>query len=277
MRKAKIGSILLLLISVIIFVGFKITIKMVQDTTPPVLSCASEVLEVSVSVTEEELLADVSAQDDKSGDVSDQLVIESMSEIAEDGTCTITYAAVDEKMNVGRVRRTLRYTDYQKPTFDLSQPLIFPVGSRINVFDSISAHSVMDGSLDEKIKYALKTDLITTEVGEYPIEFRVKDSAGSQVYLTISIEIYDSKYSDLELQLSDYLVYLEKGSAFQPTAYFKGAQTAHGADGNTLSVTADDLQIQSNVDTQTEGTYYADYILNYNGLQGKTRLIVVVE
>ncbi|MBQ9150380.1 hypothetical protein IJX73_05560, partial [bacterium] len=59
--------------------------------------------------TEEDLLKGVSANDSRSGDVSDTLVIESLSDFTEEGKRIITYAAVDESMNVGRCERTIVY------------------------------------------------------------------------------------------------------------------------------------------------------------------------
>ena len=66
------------------------------------------------------------------------------------------------------------------------------------------------------------------------------------------------------MSLKEYLVYLDKGQSFDPYAYYNGAD----AEG--------ELSIESNVNTEEEGSYYVDYVVNGFGGKGKNRLIVVV-
>lgn len=278
MKKIRIFSLVLLMVSTAIFVGYRTYKNATQDVTPPVISCKSDILEVSVQTPEEEFLADVKAMDETDGDVSDQLVIEKMSSFTEEGTRIITYAAVDEHLNVGTLDRTLVYTDYKPPVFSLKRPLSFATGSTIDVLSCVSANSSLDGSLDERVKYSLEETIITTESGEYPIAFRVMDSAGNQVYLDTVIEIYDRNYSDLDVLLKEYLVYVKKGSSFQPDKYFQGARRAHVyGEQEMLTLQSSQLEIRSDVNTDEKGTYCVDYFVNYDGSLGKSRLIVVVQ
>lgn len=278
MKKIRIFSLVLLIVSAAIFAGYRIYIKVTQDILPPVISCESDILEVSVQTTEEELLADVKAMDETDGDVSDQLVIEKMSDFTEEGTRIITYAAVDEHFNVGTLERTLVYTDYKAPVFKLNRPLSFKAGSAIDVLACVSADSSLDGSLDDRVKYSLEETVVTTEPGEYPIALRVMDSAGKQVYLNTVIEIYDRNYGDLDVILKEYLVYVKKGSSFQADRYFEGAKPMYTSDDEEmLELKSGQLTIQSEVNMDEEGIYCVDYFVNYNGAQGKSRLLVVVQ
>ena len=152
MKKLRVFSIVLLIVSVIIFIAFQMYAKVVRDNKSPVITCESEELVVSVEATTEELLENVTAKDSHSGDVTDTLVIEEMSAFTEDGTRVITYAAVDESKNVGRCERVLTYTDYEKPKFGMNSSLCFRMGTNINIFDVITAESSLDGDLSEKIK-----------------------------------------------------------------------------------------------------------------------------
>lgn len=90
-----------------------------------------------------ELLADVKAEDNLSGDVSGTLVVEQISEITEENERTITYAAIDEKGNVGRAERTLKYIDYQGPWFKLKDSLRYKAGDTLNVLDRVEAESLL--------------------------------------------------------------------------------------------------------------------------------------
>lgn len=264
MKKMKILSILLFVSAIAIYLIYGIYEKKNSDEIAPVLQCETEALTVSVSATEEELLQGVTAKDDKSGNVEDTLVIESISSFTEENTRMITYAAIDEKGNVGRVQRTLSYEDYQKPRFDLKEPLRFSVGGSINFLNNVSADSVLDGNLTDKIKYTLESSIDLKSTGVYQVEYRVMDSAGSVVYLPLEVEVYDPTEERIHVILTDYLVYLPQGAQFTPNAYFVGSDIE-----GTLTVT-------SGVDTRNAGVYFVDYVVTSENSIGKSRLVVVV-
>ena len=265
MKKLRMFSIILLVVSATAYFGFQVYSKVTRDNTPPVVTCDSEELRVSVSQPEEDLLKGVKAVDDRSGDVKDTLVIEEISDFTEEGTRIITYAAVDESKNVGRMERTLVYEDYQAPVFDMSNGLCFTAGSNVDILGRISAESVIDGDLTSKIKYSLEKSINASEPGNYPVQFRVMDSAGKTVYLNTVVEICDREYAGIDVYLSDYLIYLEKGQEFSPWEYYQGTDREA------------DLAVDSKVDTTKEGTYYVDYIASAGTLKGKNWLVVVVE
>ena len=66
------------------------------------------------------------------------------------------------------------------------------------------------------------------------------------------------------MTLSDYLVYIGRGSDFNPEDYYQDAD----AEG--------DLDIESTVNTSEAGTYYVDYTVSAGNMSGKSRLVVVV-
>lgn len=263
--KKNIISIVLLVLSLSIVITYKQIDSANTDSIPPVLTADSSVIEASVEVTEEELLKGITAYDARWGDVTDTIVVENISNFIEENTRIITYAAVDGSMNVGRLERTLVYTDYKEPVFNLSKPLSFIVGTRINILSNISADSSLDKDLTEKVRYGLDSVIDNLATGEYPIEFRVTDSCGKTSYLNTFIEICDASYSAIDIELSDYLIYLPVNSKFNPNSYFKGASI----DG--------ELSINSKVDTTTPGTYHVDYYVTSASIHGKSRLVVVVE
>lgn len=265
MKKIRLLSTIILLISVAGFTIFWMYSNIVKDSTPPVVRCETEELVVSVEASEEELMEGVTAVDDRSGDVSDSIVIEEMSAFTEEGTRIITYAAVDESKNVGRCERILKYSDYEEPRFNLSDSLCYTVGSNVNIFDVISAESSLDGNLGGNIKYTLKKTINTMEEGSYPVEFRVTDGGGKTVYLSTEIEILGKDYAGIKVSLESYLIYIKKGSSFDASAYYKGASTEG------------ELTIWSSVNTKEEGTYSVDYIVTSGSISGKNRLLVVVE
>lgn len=265
MKKRNIYCLILLAVSLVCFIGYKQYRKATDDVTPPRLTCDSEVITAGVDITEEELLADVYAYDEVSGDVSDTLVIEDISDFISEGRRIVTYAAIDESRNVGRLERTLEYTDYKEPVFSLSAPLSYAVGSKVNMLGNISAESTLDGDLSNKIRYGLNGVIDNLIPGKYTVEYRVTDSCGKTSYLNTEIEIYDSVYSGIDVQLKKYLVYVNKGKKFNPDSYFKSSNIEG------------ELTVVSNVNTKKEGVYYVDYFVNGINASGKSRLVVVVK
>lgn len=263
MRKIKIFSIILFICSAAVYIGCRIYAGVMTDHTPPVIS-GGDAIEVSVEDPQEKLLEGMTAEDDRDGDVTDSLVVQEISEFDDEGNRTVRYAAVDDSGNVGYYSRTMTYTDYGQPRFAMSSPLRFPMGTSFNICEGITASSVLDGDLSDKIKYTLDRAVSNATTGTYEVEFRVMDSAGRTSYLKTLLEVYDPSEERIEVTLSDYLVYIRANSEFHASAYFEEASV----DG--------DLDIQSTVNTSKAGVYYADYVVTDNRLTGKSRLVVVV-
>lgn len=263
MRKIKIFSIILFICSAAIYIGCRIYAGVMTDHTPPVIS-GGDAIEVSVEDPQEKLLEGMTAEDDRDGDVTDSLVVQEISEFDDEGNRTVRYAAVDDSGNVGYYSRTMTYTDYRQPTFAMSSPLRFPMGTSFNICEGITASSVLDGDLSDKIKYTMDRAVSNATTGTYEVEFRVMDSAGRTSYLKTVLEVYDPSEERIEVTLSDYLVYIRANSEFHASAYFEEASV----DG--------DLDIQSTVNTSKAGVYYTDYVVTDNRLTGKSRLVVVV-
>ena len=176
MKKIRIISIVVLLLSTVMFVAFRVYEKTGQDRVPPEITFPEGGLLLHVEDGEEKLLADVKAEDNLSGDVSGTLVVEQISEITEENERTITYAAIDEKGNVGRAERTLKYIDYQGPGLAV---LCGTSGDlALNVLDRVEAESLLDGDLSGQIKYTMKNASDEKTVGIRYVDLRVTDSAG---------------------------------------------------------------------------------------------------
>ncbi len=262
--KKNIFCIILLVFSIASLIFFLKREEKINDTVAPVLTCESDTINASVSITEEELLMGVTAFDNRDGDVSNTIVVQSISNFIKENERIVTYAAIDSHMNVGRIERTLVYTDYKAPTFSLSKPLSYVVGSRVNVLANIRAKSVLDGDITEKIRYGLDTIIDNLTPGVYPVEFRVTDSCGKTSYLNTEIEIYDNSYSGIDVSLSKYVVYVKKNSDFNPEKYYKGSNIEG------------ELSIVNNVNTKKEGTYTVEYFVNGINASGKSKLLVIV-
>ena len=263
MKKIKIFSVILFLVSAAVFAGCRIYDRVMTDHTAPVIS-GPDTVQVSVTDPQEKLLEGMTVEDDRDGDVTDSLVVQKISEFNESGQRTVTYAAVDGSGNVAYYNRTLEYTDYQPPVFSMSAPLRFPMGADFNICRGISASSTLDGDLTNNIKYTLDRTVTASVTGTYQVEFRVMDSTGTTSYLTAELEVYDPSAETGEVTLSSYLVYLGVNGSFDPYAYYSGSDL----DGS--------LDVQSTVNTAAAGTYSVDYTMTEGQRTGRNRLIVVV-
>lgn len=264
MTNKKNWSIRILIVSVLIFAGYICYAMVISDNKAPEVTCDTDTITVSVKDNEKDLIKGVTAKDDRSGDVTKSIIVEKIGAMVGNER-VITYAAVDEKGNVGRASRTLKYKDYKPPTFAMEGSLRFPAGTSHDLLKNIKAESTLDGDLTDKIKCSKETVVDTSTEGSYQVEYRVSDSTGTVSYLPLTVDVYDPLKEKITITLTEYLVYLNKGESFNPYSYYQGASSYGG------------ISIQSDVDTQTPGIYTVEYSMNSGGYTGKSNLIVIVE
>ena len=81
--------------------------KLTADTSRPVITVDSELSEVSVKVTDEELLKGVTAYDEKDKDITDKIIVESISKFIEKGVCKVTYAVCDSDNHIATATKKM--------------------------------------------------------------------------------------------------------------------------------------------------------------------------
>lgn len=280
---------LLIVLCLAAFLAYQAVTRLSADTQSPTISVSGNVPELSVLDDRSALLSGVTATDDRDGDVTASLLVESIRLKSGDGTIDVTCAAFDRAGNVAKATRQARYTDYRSPRFSLSQPLLFPQGSSFDVLDIVGAGDVLDGDIQHRVRATSLDDASVSSVGAHQLQFRVTNSLGQTVELVLPVEVYPSGIYDMRLTLSDYLVYLEPGSSFDARSYLMSATQ------NTQTVSLRDtapanysVKITGTVDTATAGVYTVDYLVTHTVVNesdpensrvytGFTRLIVVVE
>lgn len=260
------------------FAGYRLVSRQRVDHTPPEITVPPEELQISVRADQNALLDGVTAWDDRDGDVTAYLVVEGISAVVGDQRAEVTYAAFDQAGNVAKCRRTLHYTDYQSPRFTLSQPLVFRSGRSFDVFDYVGAEDTLDGSLNDRIKATLVAgETSISEVGIHMVKFRVTNSMGDTAYLTVPVEVYAAAEYNAALELTEPLVYLQKGDAFRAEDYLRTLKI--GTREIVLNGTPEGVKVEidSDVNTQEPGCYSVSYTVSSETWTGHTRLIVVVE
>lgn len=242
-----------------------------RDDTPPVITCGSGVLEASVSAPPEELLADITAWDDQDGDITDRVLVEHVSSLVDEDQARITYVVFDSSDNAARYTRTIHYTDYQKPRFRLTAPLVYNTGDTITLLDRLTAEDVIDGEIQEKIRMTA-SNLSNTLPGTYHVTVQVTNSLGDTSVLPLSIQVVESAPTRTpRIRLTDYLVYVDRDSAFSPGDYIERVMDPMDS---PAVVDPERVDILENVDTSRAGVY--EVIYSYDGVSREAKAILTV-
>lgn len=245
------------------------------DRSTPEITFDSEVLEVSVAVTEEELLNGVTAADKKDGDVTDTIIIESISKMLGDHERIVTYAAFDKDNHVGKAQRKIRYTDYTSPRFSLDGPLEAGTmnAEMSDILAPLHATDCIDGDLTSQI-VVIDTEITSMSADAMTAQYEVQvtNSCGDVTTLKLPVRMQmNTSGSFAEIKLSEYLAYRKVGEAVDPAAFIVSAS----AGGQEYGVGG--VQINSNLDTSMPGVYTVTYTLSVEGNSTSTDLIIVVE
>lgn len=297
MRKFRIFSIIVFILSVAAFGYYKNEQVNSRDNQAPVISMDSDTIQVSCSAEESELLWGITAQDTKDGDVTDSLIIESLSNFVDNYTRNMTVVAFDSDNHASKASRKVSYTDYTPPVFSLTEPLRFASGTE-DIMGTLTCTDQIDGDLTNTIKMSSEYYVQVDTPGEYPMVFSVANSAGDVQRLPVTIEIYDpsEEYSKPAIELSEYLVYTTVGNPVNPWDYvsqitYNGIKYVKAEDGvlyaqnpsanlEKTAITAEEVQITDQIDSSTAGVYEAliqmTNTANSESYTGQVRLIVVV-
>ena len=297
MRRLERVSIIAFLVCAVILGIFIYREKIIKDQTGPVFSMDSNTVEMSVKDDESELLQGISAADASDGDVTDSIIVETISPFTGTGRRIVNYVAFDSDNNVTHAKRELIYTDYTPPRFHISKPLSFTLNAT-NLLDGITVEDCIDGDISRNIRMMSDSEIDTAHIGEYKARLKVTNSAGAVSYLPVTIEIYDAatKYRMPQLNLTHNIVYVDKGSYFDENDYLEsliinGTEYSFVSQGGTYgkpsygqteqdhTVDYDEVDIESEVDTDITGCYEVTYTFEdseYSTGSVTSRLYVVV-
>ena len=241
------------------------------DKTYPVITINGETMEVDLNVTDEELLAGVTAYDAKDGDLTGRVIVESISKFTETGTCKVYYAVCDNDNHVASASRKITYKGYTSPQFYLNRPLCFSQTETVNAASVIGAYDVLDGDISSNI-IITSADYEYGIIGIYSVKAEASNSKGDQVSLTFPMVVEDRSINAPQITLSQYLIYVPRGTEIVPESFFISA-----LDSVEKDVSAS-LHIENNYDPLTPGVYsFHYYATDSLDRRGHSVLMVVVE
>lgn len=245
-----------------------------EDISKPTFQASSATIEVSVKAERKDLCAGLHAYDNMDGDITDRIMVQSISSFSADDSFRVRYIVFDRASNYSVCERVARYTDYTPPTFTLNKPMVFNVGDTITYLDRISANDCIEGDISDRITL-LESNVSSSTQGTYRIKVSVTNKMGDTAELPLTVLVRNASPSAPTITLSKYLLYQKAGE-------LKNFRTLIASVSDPLLEEAapkKNVKINSSgYDYQTPGTY--DVYYYYTGASGETAtavLTVVVE
>ena len=242
--------------------------SMMTGGASPEIHFAEEMIDVETGTGDDALLEGVTATDQEDGDVTDSIMVEGISHFVEKDVVNVTYVAYDSQNHVARAMRRVHYTDYVSPRFSMSGPMVFLSKNVPDLMNYVGVEDLVDGNISVKAHASFDDSTsVLAAVGSHDVELSVTNSLGDTARLMIPVRVVEDNPHSENLPLKTYLVYVDRGSAFDPMFYLANAGQADS-----------DVQVASDVNTSAPGVYSVDYSLMKNDtVSAFTRLIVVVE
>ena len=264
MQRLRQFSILFFILALSVFLTYTVYTIMNTDKDGPKITMKNDYLKISVEDPEKALLAGVQAKDAKDGDVSDTLIVESISNFTNKGRRIVSYAAFDRDWNISKATREIEYTDYTSPQFVMKSPPRFSVKELSNTTDYselIQAKDCLDGDISKMIYITSLDEYEETHYGgKMDMEFQVSNSAGDVA--TIPITVAFNEVGAPLVNLTSYVVYVKKGETFDPNEFIKTVQV--GEKQYTTTEFHDEfedesLTVKNGVNINEEGFYQVTY------------------
>lgn len=289
MRKIRMIICGIFAVSCVIFLVHMVKTRQLEDHTPPVITCEEDVITVSASADDAELLKGVTAEDDMDGDITDSVRVSGITHFTEKGKRTITYIVFDAANQAGTAQRTVIYSDYESPKIYLSEPLRYSLseGADANPAEYMTAEDCLDGNITNQIRITLSDDFYDSLAGDCDITAQVTNSAGDVRAVPLQVTFVDKSNREESLKyyptLTEYIVYTKVDQKVNLSSYIEGVQKGNAVynfeeDAEYLTFTKSTIDVAHEIDYSTPGTYPVEYsYTTEEGIKAVTRLYVVVE
>lgn len=249
---------LFIIILFVISIAFTVYIKLSDnaDYQAPVISCNLDIITASVNDTNEKLLSYVTADDAKDGDLTNDIIIESISPFISKNTAKITYAVCDSENNVAKIEKDIIFADYSAPEFRFSTQHVYYVGAtKVDLLNGVSAYDCLDGDITSRIVIS-ESEINLSEPGIYPVTYKVTTSKGVTSEITINAYVYASRLSDA-IALESYLVYTDFDKHVDAQDFISSVPDKYfNSEDSRFSY---EFEIMDNIDYKKQGIHYITY------------------
>ncbi len=243
------------------------------DKTFPVITIEDDFIDVKKSADNKELLRGVTAFDGKDGDITDKIIVESVSKFIQKGVSVVTYSVCDSDNHVATSTRKINFKDYKSPRFYMKDSLILSSSENVMISDYIGAKDSLDGDISDNLIVTAE-DFDDTSDGTYKISVQASNSKGDTIYLNLPVVVKKDWIEEVDINLKSYLIYVKKGRNINFMKYVKS--TTDKSSGEPVDAY---VSVKTNYKKDRPGVYSVNYIVkNYNGIViGQSILMVVVE
>ena len=269
MRYLRIAAIVILVLSLVFTGWVQNRYSRNINTDRPVLQSTVQQLDISVKDPKEAIFQGLTATDATDGDLTDQIMVASVSHFLEPGTVNVKYVVFDDHNNSATLTRRVHYTDYTPPVFSLEKDPGYVVGRSFDLLEHVQVTDVIDGDISDRIR--IVSNMVNNySVGNYPVVLEVTNSCGDAAQLTVWVK-YKSTEDTVDIDLHSYIVYIPQGEAFEPRTMIASAY-----DKNKNALDSEKVEILGNLDVNTPGTYQLTYSYQDSKVSGQSTLTVVV-
>ena len=269
MRYLRFFVVLLFVASLVFFGWANLRYRSSINTDRPTITCEDPLLKASVKDGKQGLLQGLSAYDATDGDLTDNIMIASISHFLKPGLVSVKYVVFDNHHNSASLTREVQYTDYESPRFSLTSPAVYSRGSSFDILKRLRVEDCLDGDISDRIR-VITNNVNSYSAGEYPVVLEVTNSCGDLTQLTLWVTVLDRENS-ASIALKEYIVYLDQGESFDPYSLVTSVTDQAGT-----YLPKDQVQVQGSVDTGTPGSYRLSYSYTDDRVSGQTAITVVV-
>lgn len=270
MRVFRAAVVIIFVLVTAVFSAFYIKEQKSRDDTLPEIKVETDTIEVSVKDGPEILLEGVSAYDGKDGDLTDKVIVESVSKFIEKGVSKVTYAVCDSNNHVTNATRRVIYKDYESPRFNLTKSTCYSTYETVDIKDSIEIEDCFDGSLKNNLIVSSQNYTSATE-GVFTVEAEATNSRGDTVKIKLPLIVEDRSLTAPQIYLKHYLLYLDVG---EKTDLKKNVLSVVDYKDQDLK---SEIKIDSDVNFNKKGVYTVHYYATDDrGDRGHSVMTVIV-
>lgn len=240
----------------------------VVDKTAPTFTTTGEGYVIEVGVNEDNDITNyVNANDNVDGDVTAFIKADQELDTSKLGSQTITVSVADNSGNTTIETYEFNVTDTEAPTITLSdgESVTVDYGSDFDYKDYVTVKDNYDKDVDVKVEGSIDT----TSDEEQSLTITATDSSDNVSTETLKVNVEDLTAPKITLSKTKVSIYT--GDSFSASKYLSSA--IDNKDGDLT----DEVEIDSNVKTSSQGTYTVTYSVSdaAGNTSSKTLKVVV--
>ena len=262
-------SIILMFVLIAGYIAFLYYYEKEDTNEAPQIIFEETHLELSVSDDSSRLMEGVRAIDKEDGELTSEVMIDSISAFDGKKNRTVRYVVFDKENKATQASRTISYVDYQPPKILIKDSLTQSTISVAKINKMMEAVSCVDGDISNNVE----VNIGKLQDNEVVLKIHTYDSTGTESNLSVVLE-YDRNTYPVKIRLREYALYVPAGEIYDLKQNVQEILLGN----QVISKYNEMIQIEGEVDFNTPGIYEVYYVLSEEAENiARTKGIVVVE